>query len=72
MSPRDKVVVVTTGAASGIGAAPARQIVRAIEDDRTRLLIGRDARVLDALYHMVPGRASGWLRAAARRQHRRA
>ncbi len=53
-------------------AEAARQIVRAIEHDRTRLLIGGDARLLDLLVRLFPRQASGWVRALARRQRRRA
>lgn len=44
----------------------ARAIVRAIEADRTRVLIGADARILDALYRLAPSRASAWLTAFGR------
>lgn len=49
-------------------ADAARQIVRAIERDRTRLLIGSDARLMDALYRLAPRRASAWMTALARRR----
>jgi len=52
-------------------AEAARQIVRAIERDRTRLLIGGDAWALDLLVRLFPRQASGWVRAMARRQHGR-
>ena len=46
----------------------ARQIVGAIEQDRTRLLVGGDARLMDALHRLAPARASRWIAALAARQ----
>jgi short-subunit dehydrogenase len=52
-------------------AEAARQIVHAIERDRTRLLIGADAHLIDLLYRLFPRQASSWVRALARRQQAR-
>lgn len=49
-------------------ADAALSIVRAIEQDRSRLLIGGDARLADLLYRLAPQRASAWVAAKARRQ----
>lgn len=40
--------------------AAADAILRAIVQQRTRLLIGTDAKVLDFLYRIAPSRAAGW------------
>lgn len=50
----------------------AAAIISAIIRGRTRLLIGRDARVADWLYRLAPAHASRWISALARwRQQRR-
>lgn len=49
----------------------AAAIVRAVEQGRTRLLIGADAHLGDILYRLVPTRASAWFGALARRQRER-
>ncbi len=49
----------------------ARVILGAIEQGRTRVLIGRDAKIADLLYRFVPARASQWITRLARRQQRR-
>jgi NADP-dependent 3-hydroxy acid dehydrogenase YdfG len=49
----------------------ARVILGAIEQGRTRVLIGRDAKIADLLYRFVPTRASQWITRLARRQQRR-
>ncbi len=41
-------------------------IIRAIEADKTRLLIGFDARLLDFLYRLAPTRVTPWFTALAR------
>lgn len=50
----------------------AHRIIVAIESGRTRLLIGRDAMLADALYRIAPARASQWICALARRRAARA
>jgi short-subunit dehydrogenase len=47
--------------------AAAAAIVRAIERGDTRLLIGADARLGDALFRLAPARVSAWTAALARR-----
>lgn len=42
-------------------------IVRAVETDQTRLMIGADAKIIDWIYRLWPGRASAWVTALARR-----
>lgn len=49
-------------------AAAAEAIVRAMEHGQTRLLIGGDARLADAVYRLVPARASRWFSALAKRE----
>ena len=49
----------------------ARAIIAALEADRTRLLIGRDARLADWVYRLAPARASAWLNALGRSQRAR-
>lgn len=45
----------------------ARQIVQAIERNKTRLLIGGDAVLIDALYRLFPTRVSAWFGAMSRK-----
>jgi short-subunit dehydrogenase len=52
-------------------AQAAATIVRAIEQRKTRLLIGADAVLLDLLYRLFPSRASQWLTALSRWEARR-
>ena len=49
----------------------ARAIVRAIESDQSRLLIGLDARLGDWLYRLAPSRSSNWLTRLVQWQRRR-
>ena len=49
----------------------AAAIIRAIERDQTRLLIGLDARLGDWVFRLAPARASAWFSALARRQRER-
>ncbi|MBE2261713.1 MAG: SDR family NAD(P)-dependent oxidoreductase [Burkholderiaceae bacterium] len=49
----------------------AAAIIRAIERRRTRLLIGPDAVVADAIYRLFPARASAWMSALGRRHRER-
>ena len=49
----------------------AQAIVRALQSGRTRLLIGADAKLGDALYRLWPARAAPWLSALARRMRQR-
>ena len=49
----------------------ARVIVKAILDGRTRVLVGADAHVMDALFRLAPARASAWVVALLRRMRRR-
>ncbi len=72
MSAEEMRTHFATEVARTSAAEAARQIVRAIEGDRTRLLIGRDAQLLDALYRLSPRHASRWLRAMVRRRRARA
>lgn len=46
----------------------AQQIVRAIGANRTRLLIGRDAKLADLLFRFAPAKASHWVSSLARRR----
>lgn len=46
----------------------ARAILAAVEQGRTRLLIGRDAKLADLLYRLAPARASKWITSMARRR----
>jgi len=48
-------------------AQAAQAIVRAIERDDTRLLIGVDARLGDWMFRLFPARASAWFAALAKR-----
>jgi short-subunit dehydrogenase len=43
-------------------------IVRALESGQTRLMIGADARIIDWIYRLLPGRASTWVTALGRRR----
>jgi short-subunit dehydrogenase len=43
-------------------------IVRALESGQTRLMIGADARIIDWIYRLLPGRASTWATALGRRR----
>jgi short-subunit dehydrogenase len=43
-------------------------IVRALESGQTRLMIGADARIIDWIYRLLPGRASAWVTALGRRR----
>jgi NADP-dependent 3-hydroxy acid dehydrogenase YdfG len=43
-------------------------IVQAIESGRTRLLIGRDAKVADLIYRLFPARASAWITRLGRKR----
>lgn len=45
-------------------------IVRAIASGQTRLMIGADARIIDWVYRLLPGRASAWITALGRRRQR--
>ena len=45
--------------------------VLALQGGRTRLLIGADAKLGDALYRLWPTRAAPWLSALARRMRQR-
>jgi NAD(P)-dependent dehydrogenase (short-subunit alcohol dehydrogenase family) len=49
----------------------AQAIVRALQGGRTRLLIGADAKLGDAIYRLWPTRAAPWLSALARRMRQR-
>ena len=49
----------------------AQAIVQALQSGRTRLLIGADAKLGDALYRLWPARAAPWLSALARRMRQR-
>ncbi len=49
-------------------AAAAQAIVDAIEQGKTRLMIGADAKVMDLLYRLWPTKASAWLTQLSRRQ----
>lgn len=49
----------------------AQSIISAIEANKTRLLIGTDAKVLDLLYRLVPTRASKWFAALSNYQRRK-
>ncbi len=50
--------------------AAAARILRAIDQGRTRSLVGLDARILDAAYRLFPARSSRWLSALARQRRR--
>jgi NADP-dependent 3-hydroxy acid dehydrogenase YdfG len=52
-------------------AQAAAAIVRAIEQRKTRLLIGGDAVLLDAIFRLFPSRASQWMTALSRWEARR-
>lgn len=43
-------------------------IVRALASGQTRLMIGADARIIDWIYRLLPGRASTWVTALGRRR----
>ena len=43
-------------------------IVRAIESGQTRLMIGADAKIIDWIYRLWPGRSSAWVSTLARRR----
>ncbi len=43
-------------------------IVRALASGQTRLMIGADARIIDWIYRLLPGRASNWVTALGRRR----
>ena len=49
----------------------AQAIVQALQGGRTRLLIGADAKLGDAIYRLWPTRAAPWLSALARRMRQR-
>ena len=49
----------------------AQAIVQALQGRRTRLLIGGDAKLGDAIYRLWPTRAAPWLSALARRMRQR-
>lgn len=49
----------------------AQAIVQALQAGRTRLLIGGDAKLGDAIYRLWPTRAAPWLSALARRMRQR-
>jgi short-subunit dehydrogenase len=53
-------------------AQAAQVIIRAIEARKTRVLIGPDAKVLDALFRLAPNRATQWFSALGRRLRDRA
>jgi short-subunit dehydrogenase len=53
-------------------AQAAQVIIRAIEARKTRVLIGPDAKVLDALFRLAPSRAPQWFSALGRRLRDRA
>ena len=52
-------------------AQAAQAIVRAMEQRKTRLLIGGDAVLLDAIFRLFPSRASQWMTALSRWDTRR-
>lgn len=52
-------------------AEAAEAICRAIEKGRTRLLIGRDARVADWIYRLMPTRASAWFAGTVKRKRQK-
>lgn len=53
------------GVARTSASLAAAAIVEALQGDRTRLLIGADARLGDWLFRLAPGRASAWFSALA-------
>jgi short-subunit dehydrogenase len=53
-------------------AQAASAIIRAIETRKTRVLIGADARFLDALFRLAPARATRWFATLGRRLRDRA
>lgn len=50
----------------------ARAILEAIRADRTRLLIGNDAKFLDLMFRIAPARSTAWFTAMIQRMRRRA
>ncbi len=55
-------------AARSTPASAAAAILRAVHEGRTRVLVGGDAKVLDAAFRLFPSRASRWLTSLARRR----
>lgn len=52
--------------------AAAEAICQAIEKGRTRLMIGRDARVVDWVYRLMPAGASAWFTKTVKRRREKA
>lgn len=67
-SPEDMRRRFNEEAAITTAESAARQIVEAIGAGRSRLLIGRDARLADLLFRLAPASASKWISALARRR----